>query len=57
MLCLGLLPKAELMKKSSAGKREMHRQREMSLLLEGRKDEEVIRSVSTFMVNWTSPGR
>lgn len=35
MLHLGLFPKADLMKKNSAGKKEMHIQREMLLLLEG----------------------
>lgn len=35
MLYLVLLPKADLMKKNSAGKKETHTQREMPLLLEG----------------------
>lgn len=34
MLYLVLLPKADLMKKNSAGKKEMHTQKETSLLLE-----------------------
>lgn len=35
MLCLVLLPKADLMKKNSAGKKGMHARRETPALLEG----------------------
>ena len=48
MLYLVLLTKADLMKKNSAGKKEMHARREMPLLLEG------LRAQRGGMTGWSS---